>query len=58
MNYNKRYIVQLGILEHYVDVKEYKILDYAIKYCKKNNVKYNFLKYRVVEVIYDETIRI
>lgn len=54
----KRYIVQLGIFEHYVDEKEYRILDYAIKYCKKNNVKYNFLRYRVVEVVYDETIRI
>lgn len=55
---NKRYIVQLRFLEHYVDVKEYKLKDYAIKFCKKNNVKFNFLKYRVVEVVYDETIYI
>lgn len=54
MNYNKRYIVQCKILNSYVDEKEYRILDYAIKYCKKQNLKFNYIKYRIVEVLYEE----
>lgn len=50
----KKYVVQIKIQSFYVDLKEYKILDYAIKYCKKEESKFNYLKLRVIEVVYEE----
>lgn len=50
----KRYIVQMRIDNHYVDEKEYKIKDFAIKYCRKKNNSFNYIRFRVVEVVYDE----
>lgn len=49
-----KYIVQLLIGNYYVDEKEYKIKDYAIKYCRKRNNSFNHLRFRVIEVVYEE----
>lgn len=50
----KRYIVQCKVSRTYSDVKEYKHKGYAIKYCKKHNAFFEHIKFRVVEVVYEE----
>lgn len=50
----RKYIVQIKFQFCYIDLKEYKIKDYAIKYAKKEQSKFNYLKLRVIEVVYEE----
>ncbi len=50
----KRYIVQCKVLLSYTDYKEYKLKDYAIKYCKRMNEQFENLEFRVIEVVYEE----
>lgn len=52
--YQNKYIVQCIVGKTIIDFKEYKIKDYAIKFVKNMNSKFINIKFRLVEVIYDE----